>query len=79
MKPPAPPRVDDHYRFWGDPPPERSPRCAWWVARIEGGWRPNRRITCEGYDASSSYYGVYIWEYLHVISPLLGKLREKAS
>jgi hypothetical protein len=73
VKPPAPPRVTDRYQYWGGPPPEISPRCQWWVHRIEKeGWRPNKRVRAHGYDSSAQFYGIYIWEYLHVIDPLLG-------
>jgi hypothetical protein len=68
---PAPPRVKDGEKYWQEPPPEGSPRCAWWVARIEAGWRGNRRVRSMGYYSCSEYFGVYIWEWLHVLSPLL--------
>jgi hypothetical protein len=74
MKPPAPPRVSDSYLFWVTSPPELSARCAWWTRRIRGGWRPGRRLRELGYDTSARYYGVYVWEYLNVISPLLLRL-----
>lgn len=72
MKPPAPPRVGDIEAFWGfEPPPVLSPRCDWWVARINGGWRRNRRLGGWGYYESAEYFGVYIWEWINVLSPLL--------
>ena len=71
---PMPPRVADIEQHWGEPPPVRSPRCAAWVTRIRAGWRPNRRISGMGYYDSAEYYGVYIWEYLNVLSPLLDGL-----
>ena len=74
MKPPAPSRVGCIEDFWITSPPKLSDRCTWWVARIEAGWRPNRRISGAGYSGSAAYYGVYIWEYLNVISPRLAKL-----
>lgn len=73
----APPRVDtydDGECYWGDPPPERSPRCTWWIDRIRAGWRPGKRVARLGYYCAATYYGVYIWEYLHVLSPLLNEL-----
>jgi hypothetical protein len=70
---PRPPAVDDRYQYWGEPPPERSPRCEWWVRQIEQGWRPNRRYLREGYDSASELYGVYIWEYLNVIRPMVAE------
>lgn len=68
---PKPPRVKDHYKYWGDPPPELSERCQWWVRHIEKGWRPNRRIRAECYDCSAEWYGIYIWEFIEVICPAL--------
>ena len=61
-----PPRVD-RYAFWGKPPPQSSPRLAYWIARIEAGWRPNRRISRMGYDEAAAFYGVYLWEYFNVL------------
>lgn len=74
MKKPAPPRVEDPYAYWTKEPPAASPRCAWWVERISEGWRPNSRVEGMGYDDSSFYYGVYVWEYLHVLRPLIDEL-----
>ena len=68
---PMPPRVPDYYAYWTDPPPELSARCRAWAVRIEQGWRRNKRVHSMGYDESAAYFGVYIWEYLHVILPLL--------
>ena len=72
--PDAPSRVRDASAHWGEAPPERSPRCAYWVRRIEAGWRPNARIRNEGYEGATHFYGVWLWEYLHVIAPLLERL-----
>lgn len=71
MKPPAPPRVADRYRYWRDAPPELSDRCKFWIGRIENGWRPGRHVGSYGYDEMALYLGVYIYEYMHVLSPLL--------
>lgn len=68
---PKPPRVDDHYRYWSEPPPERSERCAYWLRQIDRGWRPNRFLRRECCDCSAEWYGVYVWEYLNEISPRL--------
>lgn len=68
--PPKPPRVDDVQRYWTRPPPERSARCAWWAAKIQAGWRRNRRLGGMGYHEAARFFGVYIWEYINVISPL---------
>ena len=69
--PPKPPRVADHYAYWNESPPERSERCAYWVEQLERGWMPSKYIRREGYDASAAWFGVYIWEYLNVISPMI--------
>jgi hypothetical protein len=50
-----------------------------WRERITAGWRPNQRISTLGYYESAAYYGVYIWEYLHVISPLLRQSKEDGT
>lgn len=71
LEKPKPARVDDRYRYWSDAPPELSPRCLYWLRQIERGWRPNRRIGGEGYDAAAEWYGVYIWEYLNALLPAL--------
>ena len=69
----APPRIKgvDVMLCWSEPPPELSERCRWWVRRIKAGWTGNRRTASMGYHVAAEYYGVYIWEYLNVISPLL--------
>jgi len=66
-----PRRVDDCERYWGELPDEPSPRCIWWIARIKSGWQPNRRIRSMGYYGSAEWYGVYIEEFMSVLSPLL--------
>ena len=68
---PKPPKVDDHYAYWLEPPPQLSERCQYWIRQIERGWCPNRRWSQEGYDSSAKLYGVWIWEYCNVISPAL--------
>lgn len=61
----------DETLYWLSPPPEPSPRLALWLVKINHGWRPNKRIRGLGYHEASNFYGVYIWEYLNVIRPLL--------
>jgi len=39
--------------------------------RIESGWRRNKRISGLGYDPAAHHFGVYIWEYINVLQPLL--------
>jgi hypothetical protein len=72
-RPAKPPKVDDHYRYWGKAPPERSPRCQYWVDQIKRGWKRNRRIGMMGYDEGSEWFGVYIWEYQNVLMPLMAE------
>ena len=74
MRPPNPPRVN-RYDYWTDPPPGPSPRLAYWVEKIEAGWRPNRRISGMGYDCRAEFFGVYLWEYINVLYPLLVRKR----
>lgn len=74
MKPSSPPRVPDHYTYWTNPPEEPSPRCLYWVARFKEGWRPNARISSLGYDGRAEFYGVYIWEELHILYGLPERL-----
>jgi hypothetical protein len=64
-------KIKDVDQYWEFPPPEPSEQCAKWVERIRSGWRPNRRIRMMGYHESAAWFGVYIWEYLHVLYPLL--------
>ena len=71
-----PTQVEDRYAYWMEPPPEISARCQWWMARIEAGWYPNNRIRTFGYDEAAVFYGVYIWEFLNVIAPLLRRRRD---
>lgn len=73
---PKPARVADRYLYWLDPPTEVSERCRYWLRQIERGWRPNRLISGHCYDCSAEWYGVYIWEYLHLIAPRLAELRQ---
>jgi hypothetical protein len=49
---------------------------AWWLERINGEeqWRPNRRVRLMGYDEKAEWFGVYLWEYLEVLAPLLNRL-----
>lgn len=67
----GPPRVD-RYEYWGEPPPEPSPRLAYWLDRIlDEGWKGSARILGAGYDGTAEYFGVYLWEYLNVLYPAL--------
>lgn len=70
-EPPAPPWVEDIEEFWSEPPPEPSARLLYWQAQIADGWQPNRRVATFGYHNAADFFGVYIWEYLNVLYPLL--------
>lgn len=70
---PAPPRVKDIQLYWISKPTELSDRCLWWKNRIENGWIGNKRINKMGYYELSEYFGVYIWEYINILAPLLNK------
>lgn len=35
------------------------------------GWMPSKYVRREGYDGSAQWFGVYVWEYLHVLYPLI--------
>lgn len=55
-------------------PPEISERCRWWVDRIQNrGWIGNKRTMAMGYEDATEYFGVYVWEWVHVIQPLLSE------
>ncbi len=70
---PIPPKLvgREIERYWTTEPPDLSARCRYWIRRIEKGWRGNRRFIRMGYDEAAEYLGVYIWEWLNVLSPLL--------
>jgi hypothetical protein len=76
LEKPKPPRVEDRYRYWTDPPETASDRCRYWLRQIDRGWRPNRQISGHGYDGSAEWYGIYIWEYLYLVAPRLAALRD---
>lgn len=72
-----PPRVDDVQRFWADRPPVLSERCRYWVRRYrEGSWRPNKYVRMESYYTRAEVLGIYIWENIHVIAPLVREYEE---
>ena len=70
MKPAAPPRVDI-WAFQERAPPAPSARMLWWQDRIRAGWRRNRRISAMAYTEAAEHFGVYLWEWLNVLSPML--------
>lgn len=76
---PKPPPVEDRYLYWSDPPHAVSLRCLYWARQIDRGWLPNRRIGSYGYDTSAGWYGVYIWEYLNILFPLIQSKEQGAQ
>ena len=68
---PKPSPVRDIYAYWSDPPPTPSERCQYWLRQIERGWRPNRRISIESRDGQAVWYGIYMWELIHVLWPAM--------
>lgn len=75
MRPPTPPRVENDELYWTEPPPEPSARLIYWVARIRAGWKENRRLGMMGTGEATDFFGVYIYEYLYVIAPMLDTRR----
>jgi hypothetical protein len=67
----SPARVKDHYEYWANPPPILSAKCTYWLVRIRNGWKRNNRILKMGYDESAEFFGVYIWEYINILTPEL--------
>lgn len=69
-----PPPVENVERYWNDPPPEQSARCAYWVRRYrEGSWHPNKWVRREGYYGRAEMLGVFIWEATHTIAGLIAE------
>ncbi len=64
-----PPAVEDSYQYWTELPTKFSPRCIWWLAKIERGWRANRRIRQMGCEEAARWFGVFIAEYTDLIGP----------
>lgn len=65
------PKVEDITEYWDDPPPNPSPRCSFWMTKIFRGWRAHRGLMRLDEEKASEFYGVYIWEYVNVIFPML--------
>ncbi|MFD9992073.1 hypothetical protein ACFWXT_29635 [Bacillus cereus] len=78
LEAPKPARVADRYLYWTDRPPVPSARCRYWARQIKRGWLPNRRLSAECYDCSAAWFGIYLWEYLHVLYPLIRERRQQA-
>lgn len=77
MKKPIPQRVDNQQEYWSRPPPQLSARCQYWVDKLSTGYVVNTRITGQGYYTACEYFGVYLWEYLNVLSPMIDRNRNK--
>lgn len=79
-EPPAPQRVTSIETYWQESPPEMSARCRWWIQRISlRGWRRNARVATLGYYGSAQYFGVYVWEWIEILSPLLLGIEAKEA
>ncbi|WP_394436265.1 hypothetical protein [Streptomyces sp. SGAir0957] len=75
-----PPPVDDVTTYWTDMPPAMSPRCDYWIKRHHRGtWRSNRWLRRSGYHEAAERLGVWIWEYLHMIRPLIDEEEERLA
>jgi len=67
-----PPPVDDATAYWVTVPPVISPRCNYWISRHHAGtWRSNRWVRRQNYHGAAEWLGVWIWEYLNMIRPLI--------
>lgn len=71
-----PPPVEDRYRYWIEPPPELSDRCLYWIKYLSDlghpdtfDWRIVRNLLHEDndYDGNAEKFGVYMWEWFHII------------
>lgn len=72
-----PPAVNDIQQCWTTPPPELSPRVEYWLRRVaDDDWRPNKYLLREDYYGASTWLGVYIWEWINLLRPLLAELEE---
>jgi hypothetical protein len=79
LEQPKPAAVADVYAYWGELPPEPSPRCRYWLRQIERGWRPNRHLRSMGRHESAHWYGVYLAEWSEVIYPALNGVDSRES
>jgi hypothetical protein len=76
-----PPPVEDPFRYSSEPPPEMwSPRLQYWVLRRslfsptmfgKDRWRPNRHIRRLNDVDSARRYGIYVWEWVNMLGPIL--------
>jgi hypothetical protein len=64
---PKPAPVDDVDRYIVDPPPAPSARLRYWLRQLDRGFVPNRRWRMECGDSAAALYGVYWWEWTHVL------------
>jgi len=71
LEKPKPAKVADVTEHWGGAPPEPSARCLYWLRHIRRGWRPSARVMSEGYHGTAEWFGVYLFEYLQVLCPIL--------
>ncbi len=70
VKMPPVPKDFDIYKYTNVPPPVNSPRLLPWIKRIQMGWSFPKHVKYEGYSTKTQYFGVYVWEYQNVLSPM---------
>ncbi len=68
---PQPSAVTDVFDFIDRQPPGRSARCEWWVQRISLGESPDWEIRTSWCAEAAERLGVWVWEYVNVIYPLI--------
>ncbi len=71
MTPLLKPKVEDITEYWNEPPPVLSERCIFWVTKIRTGWQRNYVLRKLDLEESSEFFGVYIWEYINILYPML--------
>ncbi len=69
MPPPVPAALRMNYTT--SPPPRPSPRCEAWVRRINRGWWVPAHVSRNGWSMMVCYFGVYAYEYLHILLPMI--------
>lgn len=65
------PKVEDITDYWDNPPAILSLRCKFWITKIFRGWRANPGLIKLDEEKASEFYGVYIWEYINILFPML--------
>lgn len=63
------------YEYQDKQPPKLSFGCRRTIAKFKNGWKPNRRIRRMGFEEKCELFRIYLWEYHHVVFPLLQQQR----